>query len=172
MLAEKKKVAIVDTCSEIGGDGDIPHPSIGLARRIMVPSLKEQAQVVSQTAQNLSPEVLVVDKIMSHEDVEAVRSCKHQGTRVIASATGDLRKLCDDAGLQGLVAGGVATGVSWQSSLPVFDVVVELQSYDVWKIVVNLAGAVDCIRGGQMYPVQCRTRDPLNGTFQLGFEMG
>jgi stage III sporulation protein SpoIIIAA len=34
MLAdeEKKRVIIVDTSNEIGGDGDIPHPGIGHTR--------------------------------------------------------------------------------------------------------------------------------------------
>lgn len=32
----KKRVVIVDTSNEIGGDGDIPHPGIGGARRMQV----------------------------------------------------------------------------------------------------------------------------------------
>lgn len=34
----KKRVIIVDTSNEIGGDGDIPHPGIGGARRLQVPN--------------------------------------------------------------------------------------------------------------------------------------
>jgi stage III sporulation protein SpoIIIAA len=30
-LAEKKRVIIVDTSNEIGGDGDVPHPAAGKA---------------------------------------------------------------------------------------------------------------------------------------------
>ena len=38
MLAEEcgKRVVIVDTSNEIGGDGDVPHPAIGKARRMQV----------------------------------------------------------------------------------------------------------------------------------------
>src|SRR5579872_4179346 len=33
-----KRVMIVDTSNEIGGDGDIPHPAVGRARRMQVPT--------------------------------------------------------------------------------------------------------------------------------------
>lgn len=38
LLAEDlaRRVVIVDTSNEIGGDGDIPHPAIGRARRMQV----------------------------------------------------------------------------------------------------------------------------------------
>ena len=38
MLADDlgKRVVIVDTSNEIGGDGDVPHPGIGAARRMQV----------------------------------------------------------------------------------------------------------------------------------------
>jgi stage III sporulation protein SpoIIIAA len=34
----RKRVVIVDTSNEIAGDGDIPHPGIGHARRMQVPT--------------------------------------------------------------------------------------------------------------------------------------
>ena len=37
ILSEKKRVVIVDTSNEIGGDGDVPHPAVGRARRMQVP---------------------------------------------------------------------------------------------------------------------------------------
>ncbi len=36
ILAQKKRVVIVDTSKEIGGDGDIPNPAIGRARLMQV----------------------------------------------------------------------------------------------------------------------------------------
>lgn len=36
---------IVDTSNEIGGDGDIPHPGIGNARRMQVPNSGMQHKV-------------------------------------------------------------------------------------------------------------------------------
>ena len=32
----RKRVVVIDTSNEIGGDGDIPHPGIGAARRMQV----------------------------------------------------------------------------------------------------------------------------------------
>jgi stage III sporulation protein SpoIIIAA len=32
----RKRVVIVDTSNEIGGDGDVPHKAIGRARRMQV----------------------------------------------------------------------------------------------------------------------------------------
>lgn len=47
MLADDygKRVMIVDTSNEIGGDGDIPHPGIGGARRLQVPNSDMQHKV-------------------------------------------------------------------------------------------------------------------------------
>lgn len=47
MLANdyNKRVMIVDTSNEIGGDGDIPHAGIGNARRMQVPNSDVQHKV-------------------------------------------------------------------------------------------------------------------------------
>ena len=41
-----KRVVIVDTSNEIGGDGDVPHPAIGGARRMQVPDPSQQHRVM------------------------------------------------------------------------------------------------------------------------------
>ena len=45
----KKRVVIVDTSNEIGGDGDVPHSGIGRARRMQVPKVTMQHNVGSQS---------------------------------------------------------------------------------------------------------------------------
>ena len=47
MLADehRKRVVIVDTSNEIGGDGDVPHAGIGRARRMQVPNVHMQHNV-------------------------------------------------------------------------------------------------------------------------------
>ena len=40
---------IVDTSNEIGGDGDVPHPAIGGARRMQVPDPSQQHRVMVRT---------------------------------------------------------------------------------------------------------------------------
>ena len=42
---------IVDTSNEIGGDGDVPHPAIGGARRMQVPDPSQQHRVMVRTVQ-------------------------------------------------------------------------------------------------------------------------
>jgi stage III sporulation protein SpoIIIAA len=41
-----KRVVIVDTSNEIGGDGDVPHPAIGNARRMQVADATRQHDVM------------------------------------------------------------------------------------------------------------------------------
>lgn len=160
-LAEKSKVVIVDTCSEIGGDGDIPHPAIGLARRLMVPSLKEQASVIAQCSQNHNPEVMVIDRIGLPDQVEAVRSCKDQCIRLIGSAQGSFQRLVQNPRLQGLICG---------SSMPVFDSIVVVQSPHEWTIIHDAAAALDSIEKGQKYEVQHRTRKSVTGDLHVKTE--
>jgi hypothetical protein len=79
LLAERCNVCIVDTSNEIAGDGDIPHPCVGFARRMMVPSLDRQSAVMIECVQNHTPEVMVIDEIGRPTEVEAARTCKNRG---------------------------------------------------------------------------------------------
>lgn len=47
MLADDygRRVVVVDTSNEIGGDGDVPHPGIGNARRMQVSERGKQHEV-------------------------------------------------------------------------------------------------------------------------------
>ncbi|MFH1169240.1 MAG: AAA family ATPase, partial [Chloroflexota bacterium] len=56
-----KRVIIVDTSNEIAGDGDIPHPAIGRARRMQVATPSEQHAVMIEAVENHMPEVIVID---------------------------------------------------------------------------------------------------------------
>ena len=50
----KKRVIIIDTSNEIAGDGDLPHPSIGKARRMQVANHQNQHEVMIEAVENLS----------------------------------------------------------------------------------------------------------------------
>jgi stage III sporulation protein SpoIIIAA len=52
-----KRVVIVDTSNEIGGDGDVPHPAIGAARRMQVPDATQQHRVMIEAVENHMPQV-------------------------------------------------------------------------------------------------------------------
>src|SRR5918997_226763 len=62
VLAEdfRKRVVIVDTSNEIAGDGDIPHPAIGRARRMQVARPAEQHAVMIEAVENQMPQVVVI----------------------------------------------------------------------------------------------------------------
>lgn len=101
-------VIVVDTSNEICGDGIIPHRSVGMARRMMVPSLDLQASVLVEAVQNHTPDVIICDEIGREVEVQAMQTVKERGVRCIASAHGNLHKLVNNKQLHGLV-GGIET---------------------------------------------------------------
>jgi stage III sporulation protein SpoIIIAA len=195
LLAERSNVLIVDTSNEIAGDGDVPHHCVGLARRLQVRTLDEQCRTMIEGVQNHTPEVMVIDEIGRPAEVEAARTCKARGVRMIASAHGDLRKLLKNKQLRGLVGGvesvtlgdaaakedakrrGAPAGAvdkvrAQRAGPPIFDLIVELRRGEPheWRIVMNSARAVDQILEGGNYASQRRTRDPATGEFVLELE--
>ena len=56
-----KRVVVVDTSNEIAGDGDIPHPAIGKARRMQVRTPSMQHEVMIEAVENHMPQVIVID---------------------------------------------------------------------------------------------------------------
>ena len=186
LLAEHANVCIVDTSNEIAGDGDIPHPCIGRARRMMVRSLNEQANVMVECVQNHTPEVMVIDEIGRANEVEASRTCKERGVRLVASAHGDFRKLLKNPKLRGLVGGietvtvgdanarkdsnGVLSKLLPQRmGTPVFDVIVELRRNQLheWNVIRNVADAVDHVLDRTPYYYEIRTRNAETGSIQI-----
>ena len=58
MLADDcgRRVVVIDTSNEICGDGDVPHPALGRARRMMVPHPEAQHRVMIEAVENHMPE--------------------------------------------------------------------------------------------------------------------
>eukprot|EP00549_Striatella_unipunctata_P025538 CAMPEP_0118724908 /NCGR_PEP_ID=MMETSP0800-20121206/32850_1 /TAXON_ID=210618 ORGANISM="Striatella unipunctata, Strain CCMP2910" /NCGR_SAMPLE_ID=MMETSP0800 /ASSEMBLY_ACC=CAM_ASM_000638 /LENGTH=451 /DNA_ID=CAMNT_0006633557 /DNA_START=204 /DNA_END=1559 /DNA_ORIENTATION=- len=190
LLARDKNVCIVDTSNEIAGDGDVPHPCVGFARRMMVPSLDQQSAIMIECVQNHTPGVMVIDEIGRNTEVEAARTCKNRGVRLIASVHGSLRNLIKNPELKGLI-GGVesvtlgdaqarmeAKGENSRSirkvkaeraGPPTFELIVELErgQHHVWHVVTDAANAVDCILNGQKYVAQQRVRDSTTGSVSM-----
>ena len=59
----ERRVVVIDTSNEIAGDGDIPHPAIGRARRMQVARPELQHQTMIEAVENHMPEVIVIDEI-------------------------------------------------------------------------------------------------------------
>ena len=194
LLADRSNVCIVDTSNEIAGDGDIPHPCVGFARRMMVPSLDKQSAVMIECVQNHTPEVMVIDEIGRPTEVEAARTCKNRGVRLIASAHGDLRKLIKNPKLRGLIGGvesvtlgdaqakveaqkrpgaSISKVKAERGGPPTFDVIVELKrgAHHEWRIILDTADAVDSVLEGEPYKAQRRTRNPVTGAIHLDLEL-
>ena len=84
-----KRVIIVDTSNEIAGDGDIPHPGIGRARRMQVRSPALQHAVMIEGVENHMPEVIVIDEIGIEADADAARTIAERGVQLVATAHGN-----------------------------------------------------------------------------------
>lgn len=171
-LADKmhKRVIIVDTSNEIGGDGDIPHPAIGTARRMQVTSPSMQHSVMIEAVENHMPEVIVIDEIGTIEDAKAARTIAERGVQLIGTAHGmDLNNLILNPTLSDLVGGieSVTLGdeeakkrntqktILERKSQPTFNNLVEIKGFNHVLIHENLDAVVDrLLRGMPIKPIE------------------
>ena len=85
----KKRVVIIDTSNEIGGDGDVAHPAIGGARRMQVPDPSMQHRVMIETVKTRM-RVIIVDEIGTEAEAVACRTIAERGVQLIGTAHGQL----------------------------------------------------------------------------------
>lgn len=174
ILGEKKRVVIVDTSNEIGGDGDIPHPSIGRARRMQVPTPSLQHEVMIEAVENHMPDVIVIDEIGRELEAEAARTIAERGVQLVGTAHGNtLDNLMNNPTLADLVGGiqsvtlsdeearrrGTQKSVLERKQPPTFDVVIEIQDWGRLAVHHDVAEAVDAILRGRSRPAELRYRD-------------
>src|SRR5467141_1110932 len=172
----KKRVVIVDTSNEIGGDGDIPHPGIGRSRRMQVRTPALQHAVMIEAVENHMPEVIVIDEIGTELEAAAARTIAERGVQLIATAHGQtLENLLVNPTLNDLLGGiqsvtlsdeearrrGTQKSVLERKAPPTFDVLVEIQDRDRVAIHMPLAEVVDtALRGPLLTPkIRMRTRE-------------
>ncbi|WP_298818189.1 R3H domain-containing nucleic acid-binding protein [Chloroflexus sp.] len=174
----RKRVVIVDTSNEIAGDGDIPHPGIGRARRMQVPRPAEQHNVMIEAVENHMPEVIVIDEIGTELEAAAARTIAERGVQLVGTAHGNtLDNLMINPTLSDLVGGiqavtlgdeearrrGTQKTVLERKAPPTFSILVEIQSWDSVTVYPDVAAAVDAILRGEEPPCERRFREP-NGT--------
>jgi len=176
ILAENKRVVIVDTSNEIAGDGDVPHPAIGKARRMQVAQPSQQHEVMIEAVENHNPEVIVIDEIGRELEAMAARTIAERGVQLIGTAHGNtLDNLLINPTLSDLVGGiesvtlsdeeakrrGTQKTVLERRSNPTFHVLVEIQTRDSVAIHQDVATAVDSLlRDEPLVPeVRSRTTD-------------
>jgi stage III sporulation protein AA len=168
-----KRVVVVDTSNEIAGDGDIPHPGIGRARRMQVQAPALQHAVMIEAVENHMPEVIVIDEIGTEQEAAAARTIAERGVQLIATAHGNsLENLMLNPTLSDLVGGiqtvtlsdeearrrGTQKSVLERKAPPTFQVLVEIQAYQRMAIYPDVAQTVDAILLGVPVAPEIRER--------------
>ncbi|HEY9122250.1 MAG TPA: R3H domain-containing nucleic acid-binding protein [Brevefilum sp.] len=177
ILAETARVIIVDTSNEIGGDGDVPHPAIGGARRMQVAQPSLQHEVMIEAVENHNPEVIVIDEIGRELEAMAARTIAERGVQLIGTAHGNtLENLLLNPTLSDLVGGiesvtlsddearrrGTQKTVLERRAPPTFDVLVEIQDRNRIAVQSDVGAAVDALLRGYPLPPEIRYRDDEN----------
>ncbi|GAB4504633.1 MAG: AAA family ATPase [Anaerolineales bacterium] len=174
ILAEDKRVIIVDTSNEIGGDGDVPHPAVGKARRMQVREPMLQHEVMIEAVENHNPEVIVIDEIGRELEALAARTIAERGVQLIGTAHGNtLDNLLLNPTLSDLVGGieavtlsdeearrrGTQKTVLERRAPPTFDVLIEIQNRDRFAVHPDIMASVDALLRGFPLPPEIRMRD-------------
>jgi len=181
ILAENKRVIIVDTSNEIGGDGDVPHPAVGKARRMQVKVPTHQHEVMIEAVENHNPEVIVIDEIGRELEALAARTIAERGVQLIGTAHGQtLDNLLLNPTLSDLVGGieavtlsdeearrrGTQKTVLERRAPPTFDVLIEIQHRDRFAVHLDIMSAVDSLLRDAAILPEVRQRD-ADGKIQI-----
>lgn len=176
-----KRVIIVDTSNEIAGDGDIPHPAIGHARRMQVKTPNMQHAVMIEAVENHMPEVIVIDEIGTELEALAARTIAERGVQLVGTAHGNtLDNLMNNPTLADLIGGiqsvtlsdeearrrGTQKSILERKAPPTFDIVVEIKDRDRVTIHPDVATAVDEQLRGELALVETRWLDE-NGEVKI-----
>lgn len=173
MLADdyKKRVMIVDTSNEIGGDGDIPHPGIGNARRLQVPNQDMQHKVLIEAVENHMPQAIVIDEIGTKLEAMAASTIAQRGIQLVATAHGvTIENLIMNPSLEMLVGGiqsvtlgdeeanrrGVQKTVLERKGPSTFTCAAEIVSKKELRVHRSLEATVDALLAGKLPNVEIR----------------
>lgn len=167
-----KRVVIIDTSNEIAGDGDIPHPAIGRARRMQVARPELQHQVMIEAVENHMPEVIVIDEIGTELEALAARTIAERGVQLVGTAHGNrIENLIKNPTLSDLVGGiqavtlgdeearrrGSQKTVLERKAPPTFEIAVEMLERKRWVVHESVADTVDNLLRGRQPNPQVRT---------------
>jgi len=166
-----KRVVIVDTSNEIGGDSDIPHSGIGNARRMQVPSYKLQHDIMIEAVENHMPEVIMVDEIGTETEVAAAQTISERGVQLIGTAHGRcLENIIKNPTLTNLIGGiqsvilsdeeakkrGTQKTILERKGLPTFEIIIEINKKNVFTIHQNVNEAVDLLLKNKKFTAETR----------------
>ncbi|XP_068652113.1 protein SEEDLING PLASTID DEVELOPMENT 1-like [Aristolochia californica] len=177
MLADEhmKRVVIVDTSNEIGGDGDVPHSGIGRARRMQVPNVNMQHNVMVEAVENHMPETVIIDEIGTDLEAMAASTIAQRGVQLVGTAHGmTIENIIKNPSLQILVGGieSVTLGdeearkrkvqktILERKGPSTFTCAVEMISRTECHVHHKLEATVDAILAGRPPPFEVRKTDP------------
>jgi len=178
----EKRVVIVDTSNEIAGDGDIPHPAIGRARRMQVPEPALQHAVMIEAVENHMPQVIVIDEIGTEQEAFAARTIAERGVQLVGTAHGNtLENLMMNPTLSDLIGGiqavtlsdeearrrGTQKTVLERKAPPTFDVIIEMIDKERMAIHPDVATTIDNMLRGRPPRPEIRERDERGGILVL-----
>ncbi|MGG6294313.1 R3H domain-containing nucleic acid-binding protein [Leptolyngbya sp. AN02str] len=167
-----KRVVIIDTSNEIAGDGDIPHPALGRARRMQVARPELQHQVMIEAVENHMPEVIVIDEIGTELEAMAARTIAERGVQLVGTAHGNrIENLMKNPTLSDLVGGiqsvtlgddearrrGSQKSVLERKAPPTFDIAIEMLERQKWVVHEDVAVTIDMLLRGKQPGYQVRT---------------
>lgn len=167
----EKRVVIIDTSNEIAGDGDIPHPAIGRARRMQVARPELQHQVMIEAIENHMPEVIIIDEISTELEALAARTIAERGVQLVGTAHGNyLESIIKNPILADLVGGvqyvtlgdeeakrrGSQKSILERKALPAFQVAIEIHDRDNWIVHEKVEETIDQILQGSQRFIQRR----------------
>ena len=170
-----RRVIVIDTSNEIAGDGDIPHPAIGRARRMQVARPELQHQVMIEAVENHMPEVIVIDEIGTELEAQAARTIAERGVMLVATAHGNALEnlirnptLCDlVGGIQSVTLGDeearrrrTQKTVLERAAEPTFPMAVEMHSRHRWLVHREVAATVDLLLRGHASRPEIREVGP------------
>jgi stage III sporulation protein SpoIIIAA len=171
-----KRVIIIDTSNEIAGDGDIPHPAIGRARRMQVARPELQHHVMIEAVENHMPEVIVIDEIGTELEALAARTIAERGVQLVGTAHGNrIENLIKNPTLSDLIGGiqavtlgdeearrrGSQKTVLERKALPTFEIAVEMLERQKWVIHEDVASSIDEFLRGREPAYQTRSFNDL-----------
>ncbi len=177
-----KRVIVIDTSNEIAGDGDVPHPAIGRARRMQVARPEQQHAVMIEAVENHTPEVIVIDEIGTEQESAAARTINERGVMLIGTAHGNaLENLLKNPTLVDLIGGiqtvtlgddearrrGTQKTILERANQPTFEICIEILDRQTLAVHRNVGEAVDqLLRGWKIHP-EIRKRDDSTGKFSV-----
>jgi stage III sporulation protein SpoIIIAA len=180
-----KRVVIIDTSNEIAGDGDVPHPAIGRARRMQVARPEQQHQVMIEAVENHMPEVIVIDEIGTELEALAARTIAERGVMLVGTAHGNqIENLIKNPTLSDLIGGiqsvtlgddearrrGSQKTVLERKAPPTFEIAVEMQERYRWVVHEDVGATVDQLLRDRPAQPQMRTLGD-NGQVQITREL-